>query len=235
MLEKNLLDDYINQLYAPATPLLQEVEQKINSHNWQIQISPLQGKMLQLLISLTAARKVVEIGTLLGYSTLWIAQALYEHDLQEPAVRKEEKKLEPAIIYTIEHDQYRHSLAVEHFAQSKELSSYIKPILGDAHKILPDLSAQGPFDMVFIDADKGGYLDYLSWAKENLKAGGLLVADNTLLRGRVYGVENNNDSRRIRENTIQQMQEFNLLLADNHSFQSILIPIRDGMTIARRR
>ena len=107
------------------------------------------------------------------------------------------------------------------------LEKNIKAINGDAIEILDNLDSE--FDMIFIDADKINYVNYLNWAEKHIRFGGLIVADNTLLSGAVY---KNELPYRIRKTTKNIMKEFNLRLSNNKKYTSILLPSTDGITIA---
>ena len=104
---------------------------------------------------------------------------------------------------------------------------------GDASLTLPELAKDhGPFDMVFIDADKKSYLTYLDWAEEHIRPGGLIVADDTLLKGAVYMDEL---PYRVRRSTKDSLVKFNQRLADPEKYTSILLPTDAGMTIAVKK
>lgn len=204
--------DYIRKTFAPEDQVLLSVRQSITDANDQIFVTPEDGKFLQFLISLCQAKNIVEIGTLGGYSTLWMMKALTEE--------------EDGHIHTIEKDQKRAALARENF---KKFDPYKKITLleGDALEVLPNLS--GPFDMIFIDADKLNYLHYLDWAEKNVRKGGLIVADNTFLNDAVWG---DAPIERIRDTARASMREFNARLADPARYQSILLATEAGMTVA---
>jgi len=103
---------------------------------------------------------------------------------------------------------------------------------GDALGQLHALEDKAPFDMVFIDADKRQYLDYLDWAEKNIRKGGLIAADNTLLSGAVFLKEDEPLPARIRQSTNEIMKTFNARMADPKKYCSILLPTTDGMTVA---
>jgi predicted O-methyltransferase YrrM len=202
--------DYIRHLFAPETPQLKAVRESTADKNDQISIHPEEGKLLQLLIRLADVRTVVEIGTLSGYSTLWMADALPDD----------------GHIYTFEKDTTRAARAATNLRHPK-----ITLITGDALETLHSLHPKSPFDMIFIDADKLHYLHYLDWAEKHIRKGGLIVGDNTLLFDAVWR-EALPD--RIRQTALQAMREFNRRLADPDKYTSILLPTTEGMTIARK-
>jgi predicted O-methyltransferase YrrM len=203
--------DYIRKTFAPETQQIRTVRENTTDKNDQISIYPEEGKLLQLLIRLTGAKTIVEIGTLSGYSTLWMADALPED----------------GHIYTFEKDPVRAARASVNLCHPQ-----ITLHNGDAMKALRAIEPKGPFDMIFIDADKLHYLDYLDWAEKHIRRGGLIVADNTLLFDSVWR-EVLPD--RIRQTTLQMMQDFNRRLADPEKYTSILLPTAEGMTIALKK
>ena len=127
-------------------------------------------------------------------------------------------------LWTIDQDKKRQEIAKNLF-KYHPLSQKINWINGLALEQLTQLESQAPFDMVFIDADKGGYVKYLDWAEKNLKVGGLLVADNSFLFGAVYG-----SPKRGTEN-LKIMKEFNQRLAKSPLWKGALIPTEEGLTV----
>ena len=214
-----LITQYINELYGQESLVLRQVDHAIRTQAVPIHIAPWQGRLLQMLIRLVQAEKIVEIGTLAGYSTLWMAEAIAAGGGDE------------AVIYTIEKDPQRQQLAETSFQLAPALAKHIRLLKGDATVQLAALSNSGPFDLVFIDANKNGYLEYLEWATHHVRSGGLVIADNTLLRGAVCGMQV--DSK-IKDKTVAIMQEFNRRLADPIYFSAVMLPGRDGLSIAIR-
>lgn len=204
--------DYIRKLYAPQDSLLASIEDMLKKLDIAWQVGPEEGKLLQLLIRLCGARRIVEIGTLAGYSTIWMARALPEGGQ----------------IFTIGKDP-EHNQMARHFFDQSDVKERITHLEGDAHVILPVLSNQAPYDMVFIDADKISYPDYLDWAEKNIRAGGLIVADNTLL---FDSVALDTPPPNIAPKTWQAMRSFNERLADKNKFMSVIIPTAEGMSVA---
>lgn len=203
---------YIRDLYAQEDDLLQQVNLALKSINMQIQIGPEEGKFLQLLIRMAGVKKLVEIGTLAGYSAIWMARALPK-DGQ---------------IITIEGEPKHSALAKKHFAAC-DAGDKVLLVEGNAADILPNLASKGPFDMVFIDADKIGYLNYLDWAEANIRPGGLIVADNTLLFDSIY---EDAPLEGVSMEAWTTMREFNLRLADPAKYLSVMVPTKEGMTVA---
>lgn len=204
--------DYIRRLYAPEDALLREISQALIEHNIAIHIGAEEGKLLQFLITLHGVVNVVEIGTLAGYSALWMARALPPHGR----------------VITLNKDPGHCTLAREFIAKS-EISSRITMLEGDAHQLLPMIAPQAPFDMIFIDADKISYPDYLDWAERYVRQGGLIVATHTLLFGTACI---DTPPEGVTPATWNAMRQFNERLADSRRYFSVLIPTAEGLSIA---
>jgi len=163
---KDILE-YVNSLHAPHDEALARAfEAPAKNGMPEIQLSPSEGKLLYLLLKMVGARKVVEVGTLAGYSALWMARALHDDGR----------------LWTLESEPLHAKVARENIAAAG-FKDVVTVVEGRATDILPGLVQKGPFDAVFLDADKGGYAFYAEWAAENLRSGGLLMADNALFFG----------------------------------------------------
>ena len=127
----------------------------------QIQISPIQGKFLQLLATICNAHKILEIGALAGYSGIWLARALPSHGR----------------LITLEVDA-RHAEVVRQSFARAGVADRTEVRVGKALELLPQMEDEAPFDLVFIDADKPPYPDYLDWALRLTRPGSIIVADN---------------------------------------------------------
>jgi len=165
----NAVDQYFfSQLNGPD-PILDEVLVAASQAGLpDIHVSPSQGKVLHLLAKLQNARRILEVGTLAGYSSIWMARAL-------PAEGK---------LITLEIDSHHAKVARENIARAG-LGNRIDLRQGPAIKTLPTLAAEGPFDMVFIDADKPSNPDYFRWAIRLGRKGTLIVVDNVVRKGEV--------------------------------------------------
>jgi predicted O-methyltransferase YrrM len=135
-----------------------------------IQVSPCQGKLLQLLAQTQGASRILEVGTLGGYSTLWLARALPKG----------------GSLVTLEFDPKHAEVARANFAQA-DLAGIVEVRVGDAKATLPKLASEKgpPFDLIFIDADKSGYPVYFDWALKMSRPGSLIIADNVVRNGAV--------------------------------------------------
>ncbi|RYZ65103.1 MAG: O-methyltransferase [Proteobacteria bacterium] len=190
-------------------------ERLVSADRWGINISANEGKIIQFLISLAKAKKIVEVGTLFGYSTVWIARSL-------PIDGR---------VWTIERDHEAVRQARKGF-EGCGVAEKIVQLEGEAVDLLNGLSAQGPFDMIFIDANKSAYPQYLEWAADHIRPGGLIIADNTLLGGHVAADEKPESLSRAQ---YTEMRRFNDLIANDARFFGTILPTDEGLTVAIRR
>lgn len=201
------LIDYVNKLHAPHdTPLAQAFAAPGLHEMPAIQLGPSEGKLVGLLIALTGARKVVEVGTLAGYSAIHIARAL-------PPDGK---------LWTIEYDP-RHAQVARASIAAAGLEQRVEVLVGRGRDVLETLTAEAPFDAVFLDADKVSYDFYGQWAARHLRAGGLLLGDNAYLFGRL--LEESDEGR--------AMRRFHEEAA--RAFDSVCIPTPDGLLLGIKR
>src|SRR5215216_4707310 len=165
------VDDYFAGLFAPPDPALDAALQAtVDAGLPQMQVSPNQGKLLHLLARAHGVRSILEIGTLGGYSTIWLARAL---------------PMDGRLI-SLEIDPAHAAVARANIARAG-LPVSVKVKVGKAIESLPQLdeSGAGPFDLVFIDADKVSTPDYLTWAFRMTKPGSLIIIDNVVRNGAV--------------------------------------------------
>ncbi len=174
------VDSFISSEFSRDDDALRAVEKSLEEAGIRnISVSSSQGKLLHILAMLCRASRILEIGTLAGYSAIWLARAL-------PADGR---------LLTIEYDPEHARLARENIDRAG-LSSRVEVRVGRALEILPRLSEEGlpPFDMVFIDADKVPYDQYFRWALKLSHPGSLIVADNVIREGRVLEPDNSDDN-----------------------------------------
>ena len=165
----NAVDRYIADTLIPPDPALNTaLEASAKAGLPAHQVSPPQGMLLHLLARIQRARNILEIGTLGGYSTIWLARAL-------PTGGR---------MITLETDP-KHAEVAKANIRNAELSGVVTLRVGRAIDTLPQLAAEGagPFDLIFIDADKAGTPDYLTWALKLSRAGTLIIADNVVRNG----------------------------------------------------
>ena len=211
----NKKSQYIHNLFSITDPEVVSTHQLIQDDISLIQLSLVEGQILQLLIKMNNIKSIVEIGTLVGSSTMCIAKALPKD----------------GHIYTIEKNTITAKIAEDNF-KKYNLSNKITLINDTAISALSKLTNVSPFDMIFIDATKSEYCNYLDWAELNIKKNGLIVADNTLLFGNVYEDTNDNITKKVSKNTIDKMRNFNKRLSDKDKYLTTLLPTEEGMTIA---
>jgi len=204
--------NYIHNTVIHEPDELQWVKERILATDWPIHIAPEEGRLLQLLIRLGGYKRILEIGTHAGYSTLWMAMALPQDGR----------------IFTIERDQNRIRMARETFQHFEQHNSKITLLEGKALDVLKTLEDHPPFDMVFIDADKLNYSNYLTCAEHHVRKGGLIIGDNTFLSGAVYG-EPTTD--RISPSALKSVHEFNQRIGDQTTYASTMLPTKEGWTM----
>jgi caffeoyl-CoA O-methyltransferase len=207
-------DNYLNELFGIKDSDVEALRAAVLQHpRGHMSITPSEARMLQFLVRGFGIRTVVEFGTFLGFSALCMAKAL-------PADGK---------VFSLEKDP-EHARLAGGLIASSDVADKIQILTGEALPLAQSLVAQGPFDMVFIDADKSGYVDYLDWAERNVRRGGLIIGDNTFLWGAVWDAPSR-DTTSAKQTAA--MKEFNARLADPKRYNSILIPTLEGMTIAQ--
>jgi predicted O-methyltransferase YrrM len=165
------VDNYINELYLPPDAMLDAALEASRAAGLPaINLSANQGKLLQLLARAVRANTILEVGTLGGYSTIWLARGL-------PAGGK---------LVTLEYAAKHAEVARANIARAG-LADVVEVRLGKASATLPQLigDARAPFDFIFIDADKPGYADYFQWSLKLSRPGTLIVADNVVRKGEV--------------------------------------------------
>lgn len=210
------VDDYISNLIAPEDTVLQETIQSLDDASMpQISVTPVQGKFLQLMLLTCKAKRVLELGTLGGYSTIWMTRAL-------PADGK---------VITVEFDPHHAHIASQNIAKAG-LSDKIDLRIGKAMDVLNELIATGEeaFDFIFIDADKPPYTEYFELALQLSHPGTIIICDNVIREGQILD-KNSNDEK------VRGVQRFNQMLANNPKvtatiMQTVGAKEYDGMAIA---
>jgi predicted O-methyltransferase YrrM len=210
------VDQYINNLLVDQDDVLMATEASILEANIPaISISPNQGKFLHVLARLCNAKKILEMGTLGGYSTIWLARALPPN----------------GHLITLELDPIHADVAHKNIIRAG-LDSIVDIRIGKALDVLPQIEAEGiaPFDMIFIDADKPPYTEYFQWALRLSRPGTLIVADNVIREGKVLDTNSSDEM-------VLGVQRFNNMLAKNTAvtatiIQTVGVKEHDGMAIA---
>lgn len=211
----NSVDDYISNLLAPEDVALRDVIASLDKERLpQHSISPNQGKFLQVMAQLCSAKNILEIGSLGGYSTIWLARALPEDGK----------------VVTIEVDP-NHAKVTQQNIKRAGLEHKVEIIVGKGLDVLPKLiNAKKIFDMVFMDADKPPYTKYFELALKLTRKGSVIIADNVIREGKVL----NNDST---DEKVKGVQRFNQMLSKNDKVTATIIQTigskeHDGMAIA---
>jgi caffeoyl-CoA O-methyltransferase len=201
------VDDYLYAMLPKRGEVLSEMEDYASEHNIPI-VGPAVARVLQQLALTINARKIFELGSAIGYSTIWWAQAVGENG---------------TVIYT-DGDANNAERAQSYFARAG-VSKRVLVHTGDALEILSEQKQE--FDIIFNDVDKEDYPRVLRLVAPRLRKGGLFITDNVLWSGRV--AEKNPDAQ------TKAILEFNRKLYDSKEFYTTLLPIRDGLAVALRR
>ncbi len=197
----------VRELYAAEDDALSGARERADAAGLpMIEIAPEDGALLQLLVRLVAPRVVVEVGTLFGYSAIWMARAL------TPG----------AELFTAEADEH-HATVARANVEAAGLADRVTIVTGRAPESLTGLP--DPVDMVFVDADKTGYPSYLEWARRRLRPGGLFLADNAFQKGAVA------DPHGDAAVAVRGMLD---MLATDAAWSAAMLPTLEGMAIAIR-
>ena len=181
-----------------------------------ISLAASEGQLMQVLLRMHGARKVVEVGTLFGYSGVWIARALPDD----------------GHLWTLEMDPLHADTAEEVFAMTG-VTDQVTLVRGPGAEGLRSIESEGPFDAIFMDADKAGYPGYLDWAESHLRSGGLVIGDNTYAFGNIH---RNPESLEPQQRPgTAGLQAFNRRLADPERYVGTLLPTGQGMTVALKK
>lgn len=206
-----LLERYAEEHSSAGPELLDELVRA----TWRRSVHPrmlsgeFQGRILAMVSRLVRPRRILEIGTFTGYSALCLAEGLAED----------------GELITIERNEELEDFARSFFCRSP-FAGRIKMRIGDALELIPGLD--GMFDLVFIDGDKSQYLEYLDVVAPRINPGGVLVSDNVLWNGKVVEPDVPGDT------DTAVVKEYNRRLAADPRFETVLLPIRDGLTLSRR-
>jgi len=212
MIYNDQVSSYITNLFAgDDSALVYARDQSSRQGLPAISILPEEGRFLQFLVRACGARKAVEIGTLGGYSGIWIARGL----------------LPGGKLYTLDKEPQHAAVARNNFAAAG-LSEVVEVRVGEAIELLGDLDAEAPFDFVFIDADKAGYPVYFEWALNHTRGRGIIAAHNAFQEGSVAGTMQDTEQSIL-------MRQFNQQVAGDKRLVSTIYPAGDGTLIAVKR
>ena len=207
------IDDYIQNLFAPQDEALEAaVRESQRSGLPEINVSPNEGKLLRLLAAMTGARRILEIGTLGGYSAINLARGMAEDGR----------------LISLEIDEHHAEVARQNVERAG-LAERVEIRVGDAREILARVAEndEGPFDLIFIDADKEGYPEYLDWALRLSRPGSLILGDNTIWGGTIIDPQ---------DESTRAIHQFNEKIARDPRLSAIILPLLrervDGLAIA---
>jgi len=206
------IDDYVVKHSQEEPTILQELTRE----TWQKVLNPrmlsgaFQGRVLSMLSKLVQPKSVLEIGTYTGYSALSIAEGLHPQ----------------GTIHTIDKNEELYSLQEKYFEKSG-YKNQIRQYVGNALAIIPTIEEK--FDLVFIDADKSNYIKYFHLIIDKMNAGGIILSDNVLWSGKVV------EELQPKDIDTKVLLEYNSLLNTDDRLETVLLPIRDGLTISRVR
>lgn len=191
-----------------------ELLQQLNRETWQKILVPrmlsghFQGRVLAMLSKLQRPKSILEIGTYTGYSALCLAEGLTAN----------------GTLHTIDHNEELLSLQKKYFDKS-DYKNQIKQYTGNALDIIPTIGST--FDLVFIDADKSNYINYFNLIIDKMNKGGIILSDNVLWSGKVT------EKLDPKDIDTKALIAYNKLLKDDNRVETVLLPIRDGLTITR--
>lgn len=204
------IDTYVVNHSQKEPKLLQQLTRE----TWQKVLNPrmlsgaFQGRVLSMISKLINPKTILEIGTYTGYSALCLAEGLQEN----------------GTLYTIDKNEELEDLQSKYFKKS-DYATNIKQYVGNAVDIIPNIKAK--FDLVFIDADKSNYVNYFHLIINKMNSGGVILSDNVLWSGKVV------EKLAPKDIDTKILLEYNKLLNADHRIETVLLPIRDGLTISR--
>jgi len=206
------LDEYLINHSEKEPELLSNLNRETNLKVLQPRMisGTYQGRLLSLISKIINPKKILEIGTFTGYSTLCLAEGLHEN----------------GEIHTVDINEELYDLQRKYFKKSS-FNNNITQHLGNALDIIPKLDRD--FDLIFLDADKINYPKYLDILIVRLKKGGVLLSDNVLWDGKVLNEISHKDK------STKAIVKYNELLNNRSDMDSVILPIRDGITISRKK
>ena len=204
------LDDYVVKHSQEEPQLLKE----LSKETWQKVLNPrmlsgaFQGRILSMIAKLINPKNILEIGTYTGYSALSLAEGMQT----------------TGTLHTIDKNEELEELQHKYFQKSAYASQIVQHV-GNAIEIIPTIDEK--FDLVFIDADKSNYINYFHLIIDKMNKGGVILSDNVLWSGKVIEPLNPKDK------DTKVLLEYNKLLNEDKRLETVLLPIRDGLTISR--
>jgi len=204
------LEDYIAHHSENEPELLQQLNKETHQKVLQPRMlsGHFQGRVLSILSKILNPKNILELGTYTGYATLCMAEGLQEK----------------GIIDTIDINEELEEIQNKYFEQSEKRNQIVQHI-GNALEIIPKLNKK--FDLVFIDADKENYINYWNLIVPMMNKGGIILSDNVLWSGKVLEEVKKNDK------STQTLLEYNKITKEDPRVETVLLPIRDGLTVSR--
>ena len=211
-LDYGALDGYVRRLFAREDECLRAIRARAEEAALpRIQLPPATARAVQILLRASGARRVLEIGTLAGYSAVWIARTLPPD----------------GELLTLEIDPDRAAVA-RRSLEVAGVADRVEVRVGDALDLMAALDPDPPFDAVFLDADKERYCEYLEQAARLVRRGGLFVADNAFWRGGVLDPSGSGE-------LAAHIHRFNERVAADPRFEATILPVGDGLMVAVRK
>ena len=204
------IDNYVVE-HSQQEP---EVLKELSKETWQKVLNPrmlsgaFQGRVLSMISKLIQPNNILEIGTYTGYSAICLAEGLSANGK----------------LITIDKNEELETLQNKYFEKSG-YRNQIEQLVGDATIIIPELDEK--FDLVFIDADKSNYVNYFHLIINKMNPGGIILSDNVLWNGKVV------EELNIKDKDTKVLLEYNKLLNSDNRIETVLLPIRDGLTVSR--
>ncbi|MBK8632272.1 MAG: class I SAM-dependent methyltransferase [Saprospiraceae bacterium] len=203
------IDLYIDQYKTQSSSLLLDLERATHLQVLAPQMlsGQTQGNLLSILSTMMRPQRVLEIGTYTGFSAICLAEGLSPHGL----------------LYTIDVNNEIEDIARKYIERSPK-AAQIQFLVGDAKTIIPTLKES--WDLVFIDADKESYSLYYEMVVDQVRPGGIILADNVLWYGKVVQEEKDKKTRLI--------HEFNVMVSKDHRVKNVILPLRDGINVIQK-
>jgi caffeoyl-CoA O-methyltransferase len=209
-LVNHIAEEYAKQFSSPLDDVLQEIEHYTLQNHPQAQMlsGHVQGKVLEMISCMIKPQTILEVGTFTGFSALCLLKGL------QPGGK----------LHTIELREEDATTAKKYFTKAN-VNNKIQLHLGDARQIIPTLNQQ--WDLVFIDADKMGYIEYYELTLPKVKPGGFILADNVLFHGEVLQKE-------LKGKNARAIQAFNEHVAKDNRVQNVMLTVRDGLLLIKK-
>jgi predicted O-methyltransferase YrrM len=206
------LENYILEHIDEEDPVLRELDRETHLKvlGARMLSGHLQGQVLTMLSKMIQPKRILEVGTFTGYSAICLAKGLAEDGK----------------LITIEMDDELESFSKKYFEKAG-LADKIEQCIGPALEIIPEIDET--FDLVFLDADKKEYSEYFSLIFDKLRSGGIIIADNTLWSGKVLETPAEDDHQ------TKGIIAFNEMIKNEKRVEKVILPLRDGMTIIRKK